>query len=449
MLKRLYETAACTPDGAIGSYWETTAPTMAGDFVRLSGDQTCDVAIIGSGFTGLSAALRLAGHHGRDVVVVDAGYPGWGASGRNGGFCCVGGDKLSDAAMRRRYGDAETSKYRHAQFEAIDLVADLLKTHAIDADAEHGGELQLAHKAGRLGALQEEADAVRREFGFDARVFDRAGLEAFGASGPEFHGGILFPKGFGLNPMKYVQGLARAAAAAGARIFAHSPVERLDLEDGRHRLEVPGGSITARSVIVATNGYSSENVPREFAGRLLPVLSNILVTRPLSDGELAAQGWSTSIMSFDTRNLLHYFRLLPDRRFLFGGRGGTDAGIGAQASMHALLRHDFERMFPAWSGVEDTHFWSGLACLSYRRVPCIGTIGSHKSAWAGLAYHGNGVSMGTWTGRRLGDLAAGSSSLEEVPAVMRGAPVRFPFPALRLTYLKAAYAYYGLHDEWR
>lgn len=445
-LHRLYHPKAYDPDTPIASFWQSTVSDEA-EYEPLTGDVSCDVVIIGAGFTGLSAALHLAGTYGREVRVVDAAWPGWGASGRNGGFCCMGGAKLSDAGIAARYGAGEAERFTRAQLEAIDLVASLLEDHGIDADKGSLGEFQLAHRPGRVRGFEAEAADLAGRFGVKADVYDRAALERGGLAGPEFHGGLHTHAGFSVNPLKYVLGLARAAAGAGARLHGRSPVRRLDLEDGRHRLHLPDGKITARTVIVATNGYSSENLPAWLGGRLLPVLSNILVTRPLTRAERDAQGWTSNHMAYDTRRLLHYFRLLPDGRFLFGARGGTDASPAAKAAMNRKLRRDFERMFPAWAGVEESHFWTGLACLTYGLVPYVGRVGNHESAWTALAYHGNGVAMGTWSGRQVAALAAGAEAEETLPRVMRGPFGRFPLAFLRRTYLRCAYGLYTLRDE--
>ncbi|MGI9414458.1 MAG: NAD(P)/FAD-dependent oxidoreductase [Hyphomicrobiales bacterium] len=444
---RLYHASAYDPEVPVESFWQTTIADDTGH-EAFAGEAACDVAVIGAGFTGLSAALRLAGRHGRDVRVLDAAWPGWGASGRNGGFCCMGGAKLSDAGIAARYGAAEAERFTRAQLDAVDLVASLLERHGIDADKGSGGEFQLAHRPGRMHGFEAEAEDIAGRFGVRADVYDRAGLERLGLAGPEFHGGLHTHAGFSLNPLKYVLGLARAAAAAGVRIHGRSPVVRLDLEDGGHKLHTPSGTLGAKAVIVATNGYSSENLPGWLGGRVLPVLSNILVTRPLSAAELEAQGWTTGHMAYDTRKLLHYFRLLPDGRFLFGARGGTDAAPAAKAAMKRRLRRDVERMFPAWARIDHSHFWTGLACLTYGLVPYVGAIGDHRSAWTALAYHGNGVAMGTWSGRQVAELAAGAATPDALPGVVRGPFGRFPVASLRKAYLNCAYAIYALRDEY-
>ncbi|MGH6947857.1 MAG: NAD(P)/FAD-dependent oxidoreductase [Kiloniellales bacterium] len=448
-MKRLYHASAYDPAVAVDSHWRASAPPPRHSFPKLTGAISCDVAIIGAGYTGLSAALRLAENHGADVRVLEAGEPGWGASGRNGGFCCLGSTKLSQRTLVRRYGAAETARFRQVQRQAVEQVRGFLTDRGIEADIHSDGELYLAHRPGRDEALRREAEIDGAAFGVVPRVYDRKGLEALGAAGPQFHAGLQTPIGFALHPLKYARALADAAADAGARVHGQSGVLDWSVDGERHRLTLAEGEVSARRVILATNGYGSETLPRWLGGRSLPVMSNILVTRPLTAAEKAAQGWTTDLIAFDSRHLLNYFRLLPDGRFLFGGRGGLTASPRGVAAMRVELHRRFERLFPAWRGVESERFWWGLACLAYDLVPYVGPIEGLPHAWTALAYHGNGVAMTSWTGSRLADLAAGvEGAAEGIPAVMRGPMRRFPFPALRKLYLRAAYAWFGLADRW-
>ena len=167
-----------------------------------------------------------------------------------------------------------------------------------------------------MNGLRRKADAA------DGLILtEPADLVAAGMNGP-FHGALTTPVGFGLNPRKYLFGLAGAAVKAGASLFQNSPVQALGRRPGGYILATPQGRVFCDTVLVATNGYSSEDMPDWLAARYMPTQSAVLVTRPLSDAEVAAQGWSSDQMTYDTRNLLHYFRLMPDRRFLFGMRGG-------------------------------------------------------------------------------------------------------------------------------
>ena len=433
---RIYEDYAYSDAARAECIW----PRPEGDWPALEGDQQVEIAVIGGGFTGLSAALHLA-EAGAEVVVLDAKAPGWGASGRNGGFCTIGGDKLGLRGIRKRFGEDATHAYFSAQKAAVELVAELLERHKLDAQTHSDGELVLAHTPRAMAGLRAE-QSEWAELGHPPELIPAEDLKSRGMNGA-FHGGLILPLGFALNPGRYVSGLASAAKKAGANLSAHSPVTQIDHAGTPHVLTTPTARITAKKLIIATNGYSSDGVPDWLTGRYLPVQSNILVTRKLTQDEIAAQGWSTDLMAYDSRNLLHYFRLLPDGRFLFGARGNVGASAEGQAAMRTRMKQHLAAMFPAWRDVETPQFWSGLISLSQDLLPYAGPIGDSTTAWAGLNYHGNGVAMGTWTGARLAEMALGR--ITELPVHTRPLP-RFPFPALRRNYLHAAFVGYRLKD---
>jgi glycine/D-amino acid oxidase-like deaminating enzyme len=430
---------------AAASYWEASADALAIATPQLAASESCDVAVIGAGVTGLSAALELAGA-GISVRVLEAGHIGWGASGRNGGFACIGSHKLPYPAMIKRYGLSATQAYYANMRDSVALVRDITNRHAIDAWASGSGEVTLAHRPDGIAGLRAEQQFLKSTFGEDTALLPKEELARLGLDGPGFFAGLKADTGFGLHPLNYVRGLARAAAGAGAALHAQSRLIRWEEAAGGHLLHTHSGQIRARHVIVATNGYTPEEISRHHAGRLLPALSSILVTRPLSDDERQAQGWTSPLMAFDSRNLLHYFRLLPNGRFLFGGRGGTDASAAGDAAYRPLLAAAFHKLFPAWRDAEITHFWRGYVCLAYDRVPFIGALDERRTVWTAIAYHGNGVAMGTWSGRALARLIAGTAARDEISPVLTRRLARFPLPAFRPAYLKGAYLWYGWQD---
>ena len=446
-MKRLYHDDAYDTSPDSGNYWNSTAAPEPVGCPELQRDVKADVAIIGAGFTGLSAALTLAGSHGMDVRVLDAAYPGWGASGRNGGFVCVGGTKLSYEKLVSRFGANAATDFVTAQTAAIDHVDQILSTYGIRAQRHSHGEYQLAHNPSVLPDLEAEAAFLQETFGIEARTLSGNELGEIGMNGPHFHGGMHLPLGFALNPRQYLNGLLTAAISEGAIVSSRSPVKAIEQVNGRHRLITPGGTVEADHLIVATNGYTADDWVEWLSGRYLPVISNVLVTRPLTNAELTAQGWTSDQMAYDSRWLLHYFRLMPDRRFLFGMRGGTSLAPAAAARSKRRIRQEFERLFPAWRDVETPYSWSGLACLNRDLSMYVGPIADMKNAWTGYAFHGNGVSMGTYAGHLLADLVAGQSTADKIPEVMAKPPRRFPFPSWRLNYLKGAYLWYGLQDR--
>jgi glycine/D-amino acid oxidase-like deaminating enzyme len=377
-MTRIFPDFAYGPAPRDGCFWDETCKLP--ETPRLAGNLSADVAIIGAGFTGLNAAIRIA-QAGASVVVLDANSPGWGASGRNGGFCCLGGGMLEDDEIDRRWDVAARREWREAEMAAVEQVSVFLAETRTEADVAIGGETWLAHRAKDMKSIDANAARIKENYGVDAVVHDASRLAENGMKGP-FHGGLTLPIGFGLNPRKYIAGLLRAAETEGAAVRGHAKVTDVEKTDDKWVLKTERGQITARQVIVATNGYSSENIPNWLAGRYMPTQSNVLVTRPLTQSELDAQGWGTHQICYDSRNLLHYFRLLPDRRFLFGMRGGLGASKQSEKRARAAAKRDFQNMFPAWADVELEHSWSGMVCLARNRLPFVGQVPGESGLWA-------------------------------------------------------------------
>ena len=419
-------------------WWDQTIAAPEWDV--LEGDTSVDVAIVGGGFTGVSAALHLA-EAGVQVLVLEAESPGFGASGRNGGFCCLGGAMLKEPAMTRTFGEGPAREYWQAEAGAVHFAEGLIARLGLDVDRHSRGETQLAHRPKDMEKLRRKADLMARD-GEAVELIEKADLPAQGLAGP-FHGALTTPVGFGLNPRKYLFGMAAAARAKGARIVAHSPVTAIVRTGSGYDLTAPRGRVRAKQVIVATNGYSSDDLPDWLSARYVPAQSNVLVTRPLTEAELAAAGWTSDQASYDTRGLLHYFRLMPDRRFLFGMRGGLVSSPAAEARARARNRRDFEAMFPEWANVESPFSWSGMVCLARNRVPFVGPVPGQGGMFAGMCYHGNGVAMGSWSGSLLARLIQGETL---VPRVMQAPLARFPLGQMRRILMPPFYIARALRD---
>lgn len=442
-MKHLYHSTALDPTTPVKSWWRDSKTDFP-DYPTLEAEIETEVAIIGGGFTGLSAAYHLQRDHGVEAVVLERAYIGWGASGRNGGFCCMGSSKMPWPKMLAKFGLEETQTFWRSQKASVELVAEITAREGLDIDKTGTGEISLAHKPDMIDDLKAEAAFMAKTFGANEVFMSKEDLVAGGFNSPGLYAGVANPNGFGLNPWKYVNGLAATTQKAGARIYANSEVIHWTREGAKHVLTTARGRVRANKVLIATAAYTSEDLQDDFGGRILPALSSIVVTRPMSQVELAAQGWTNTTPVYDLKYLLHYFRLLPDGRFMFGGRGGLSAEPSALNRQIDNIVTDFRAYYPAWKDVEISHRWSGLLCLAQDVVPHVGAWDEHPGTYFAMCYHGNGVAMGTWSGRAAARAMVGG--VEERPNFIRRAPPKFPLPFLRPLYLRGAYVTYGIKD---
>ncbi len=417
----------------VPSHWEEDRARLpAPEALPLGRDERCDIAIIGGGYCGLTAAWYLAGQ-GRDVRVLEAGDIGWGASGRNGGFCSIGASFLGPVELRATYGQAETLAFYRVLIDAVRFVEDLAREERLNLFSQGPGVWTFAHRPSRLRDLMAQAE-VAQALGVASRVVsaDEFARSAFRCA--EQHGGLFEPVGFGLHPLAFCLGLASAAARRGAVLHARSRVVSWERAGGVHRLRTEGGSVVAKRVIVATNGWLPEHLVPELAGRVLPIMSNITVTAPLDEALLDAQGFRTELPAANTRAHLAYLRLLPGRQLLFGGRGDTTGHPAGLVAMRGLLERRRRQMFPVLADAATTHCWRGLIAATRRQTPAVGLLPDDPSIGYAFGCHGNGVAFMTWAGRTLGQMMAGEAV--DLPSPLAGLPARFPMPQLRLWYLR-------------
>jgi glycine/D-amino acid oxidase-like deaminating enzyme len=404
-----------------------------------------DIAIIGGGYTGLSTAFHLGRKFGITSHVLEANRIGWGCSGRNGGFATLGIGKTSMAGWIRRWGEAEARRIFDQSGDAVRLVRHLLAEQVIDAEATPDGNLELAHLPGRMRVLERDQRLLESKFGVKSQLLDKPELERRFLISREAHGALLYETGFALHAMKYVRGLARAAQRAGAVLHESSPVQGWTRDGKDHLLTTPGGKVRARQVVIAGNGYAGDRLHPAIEGRLLPALSNIVVTRPLTEAERTALNWSTTLPISDTRNLLFYYRLLPDQRILFGARGGIEDTARSRADHKEWLLRRLADMFPILKNIEATHFWNGWVCVPFDKSPHVNSVEDGTVHYA-LGYVGTGVALATYCGLLLAHRLAGDDSLQPSPLLARPLP-RFPFPAMRRTYQRAMYALFEFQDR--
>ncbi len=451
-MQRLYDDNMYRFSEPQPSYWEATAGSVQIEPARLKKDDSCDVAIIGGGYTGLSAAYHLARDYQIDVRVLEAGHIGWGASGRNGGFCSVGGSALEFDNELARYGIDNVRHYYQTQVDAVELVRQIIKVENIYTPLQGNGELEVAHSLRAFDHLKNHAEKQFRLLGLDTKVFSADAFRDRFFDSSELYGGVRLRPTFGLHPLRFVLGLAAAAVRAGAHIHSHTEVVDWTHSGDRHVLTTEGGSLRAKQVVMATNGFMPEYLHRSFRGVPLPMISAIIVTRPLTGDELSAHQWRTEDPSINTREVLNYFRLLPDGRFLFGGRGHARGSDKGALQVFRNLRAEFRRQWPLWYRVDIDYRWHGLICMTRRRTPCVGRLEKDPSVFYAFGYHGNGVNTSTWSGKQIADWLGrsagnGSKVPASLPLMVRGLSPRFPLASLRLAYLRVALAWKRYQDQ--
>jgi len=416
---------------SVGSFWESSAGEPVSNCAPLQNDAQCDVAIIGAGYTGLSAAYHLSRDDDVEVRVLEAGVPGWGASGRNGGHCCFGGAGLSAREISQQFGVDVARQTIKTQRESIDLVDEISSTNNLDIDKHGIGEIEIAHLPKAIKWLREENEAWRHFGGFECELWSAEEFAERGYRGPHVYGASLFPFGFALHPMRYARELARLAQRSGAIVHANSEVTRWTRENGMHRLHTATGTLRARKVLVATNGFTLDELHPAFEGCLLPALSQVVSTRALSDDELAAHEWNANCGPlYDSRSMFSYFQMSLGRHLVLGGSGGLTGTPTSRENWKRFLSKRIETMFPEWRHVEISHTWNGLWCMTSDSLTHIGEVETDPGVFYSLAYHGNGVAMATWSGRAAAGLITGRSNA--VLPVSMSQPLRkFPVATLR------------------
>lgn len=436
------------------TYWVATAGEPPVDDGPVSGDLDVDVAIVGSGFTGLACAMVLAEEYGITATVLEANRSVWGCTSRNGGQGQNASGRLKRSQWIQRWGKETALKLDEELRESFARFRAL--TTEIDCDPQPGGHLFMAHRAKKVAAMEQEARIMKEVFGYDTRMLSSEELRRDYVKDAEAFGALHEPDGIGVHPMKLARGYMDRARAAGARVHPSSPVTGIEKRDGAYHLRTPGGTVRARAVGIATGGYTANGLHPSLDSKIMPVLSNSLVTRPLTGAELEATGFQTRQVITDSRTLRFYYRLLPDNRLQLGSRASITGKDAANPRHLKVLVDGLHRKFPALRGIEIDYSWWGWVDVSHDAMPRVFQPDRAEALYYAVGYGGNGVSFSQHAGRRLADRIAGRR-LKAFSLPIYNSPLEYPnifnlmrsraFAPFRRIGQRGLYLWYYLRDE--
>ncbi|MBM7068293.1 FAD-binding oxidoreductase [Actibacterium sp. 188UL27-1] len=398
------------------------------------GDLTCDVAVVGGGYTGLSAALHLA-ERGYDVVLLEAQRVGFGASGRNGGQVATG-QRLDQEALEDLVGTDEARRLWELSLSSVDLVHDLCDRHGIACDWQDG-LIEALHTKGLAREASRYPDHMATQYGYTRmRNLDRAEMRE-AVESPAYVGGVLDEGSGHLHPLKYALGLARAALNAGVRVFEQSRVSNLVAGDPV-QLTTTHATVTARHVLLAANGYLGDLAPA-VAAYVMPINNFIVATAKLDNPEaLIARNRAVA----DSKFVLNYFRRSADGRLLFGG--GESYGYRFPRDIARTVRRPLAQIFPQLAKIPFDYAWGGTLAITMSRLPHVTRLRGNILSASGFS--GHGVALGTLAGQIMAETVAGQA--ERFDLMARQPTGRFfGGAALRHPLLVLAMLWYGLRDR--
>lgn len=417
------------------SYYAATAKAID-PFPAVDGDLTCDVCIIGGGYTGLSAALHLA-ERGFDTVLVEAHRVGWGASGRNGGQVGTG-QRLAQGELEKIVGLEQAKQLWTIAEDAKKLVRSLIRDHRIACDFKPG-IIHADHRERLADQTRQHVEKLQNDYGYDQiRVLSREDIrEQIGSA--SYYGGSIDEGAAHLHPLNYALGLAEAAGKAGARLFERSTV--LGYEQGNTcRVELERGCIEAKFLILACNGYL-DRLDSRIARRTMPINNFMIATEPLSS-DLARALIRNDVAVADSKFVVNYYRLSADRRLLFGG--GETYSYRFPADIRSFVRPYMLAVYPQLEKTRVDFGWGGTLAITLNRLPYFARLSPNVLTAAG--YSGHGVALATLAGQILADAVAGTAERMDL---MANVPTH-PFPGgryLRWPLLVLAMTYYALRDR--
>jgi len=419
----------------VNSYYADSAASPLA-YPPLQGDQRADICIVGAGYTGLSSALHLA-ERGYSVIVIEAESVGFGASGRNGGHVGIG-QRKDQYYLEKQFGKDIARGLWDMGLEAVDTVKQLIEKHHIDCDLKQG-ILHLAHRSKYCSELEEEVEHLRHHYQFDQMEYiETAALPNF-LDSQAYYGAQWDKASLHLHPLKYLQGLAKAASKAGVTVYEQSRV--LSYSEGSSiRVATADGTVTASELVLACNGYIEKLEPR-INGYIMPINNFVLATEPLSD-ELAEAVSAQDTAMQDTRFVINYWKLSADNRLIFGG--GENYRRGFPSDIKGFVRQYMLQIYPQLENTRIDYGWGGTLAITLNRMPHFGRLGDN--IWYLQGYSGHGVPTATFAGKLIAEAISGK--LERFDLISNLPTRKFPGGTLlRWPGMVAGMLYFALRDR--
>ena len=429
------------------TYWIATAGPPPADDGPVLGDIDVDVAIVGSGYTGLSCAIHLAKEHGIKATVLEANGVAWGCSTRNGGQAQISAGRLKRSQWIERWG-VDVARKLHVEIsEAFDLFRDLIRSPEIACDPQDGGHLYIAHRNKVMPSLEAESRVLNDVFGYRTRILGRDEIHRDFVRDNEAVGALYEPDGMGIHAAKLAFGYLTLARKLGARVHTSSPVLSCDRKGGVFHLRTPGGIVRARYSRPSRNTQPSPGLHSLTKHRLMPILSNSIVTRVLTDEERSALNFQTHIPLTDTRTLRHYYRLLPDGRVQIGSRSAITGKDAVNPKHLDRLLEGLYRKFPVLTGIKVDYSWWGWVDVSHDMMPRIFRPDPQQALFYAMGYGGNGVMYSAQAGRRMAQMVAGKGGALDLPIFTSPLPSHGLLTPFRRIGQWGMYRWYYLKDE--
>ncbi|MGM9488141.1 NAD(P)/FAD-dependent oxidoreductase [Ideonella sp. YS5] len=421
-------------DLARDSYYAATVRRGPG-YPALSADVDCDVAVVGGGLAGLSAALELAGK-GFDTVLLEAREVGWGASGRNGGQA-IHGLACDQETIEAQVGLEEARRVWDMSIEALDLIRQRIVDHDIDCDWRDG-YLGLATTRGKAEDLSRWADRMDEVYGAGFTRIPEADVRRW-IDSPRYKGGIHDPRSGHLHPLKYSLGVAAAATRAGARLHENTHVTAVEPHAGGVRVRTAQGRVNAKQALLAGNVYL-QGVSPKLEDRIMPVGTYIVCSAPIA-GALCDSLVPTRSAVCDTNFVLDYFRPTNDNRLLYGGR--VSYSTLTPRNLAQGMRDRMVGTFPQLAGIGVDHAWGGFVDITMNRAPDFGRLSPQLYYLQGFS--GHGLALTGLAGKLVAEAMSGDASRFDVFARLK----HHAFPGgrwLRTPALVLGMAWYRLRD---